>query len=98
MPEWIAELKSPAGAAWAVVDDKTVLLEGVHGHTNGPGKPPVTTRTLFSIQSMSKSFTALGVLAAVRDGLLDLDAPIKDTLPEFTVHSRFEEHPERLIT
>lgn len=98
MPEWIAELKSPAGAAWAVVDDKSVLLEGVHGHTNGPGKPPVTTRTLFSIQSMSKSFAALGVLAAVRDGLLDLDAPITDYLPGFIVHSRFEEHPERKIT
>ncbi len=47
---------------------------------------------------MSKSFTALGILTAVQDGLLSLDAPITEYLPEFTVHSRFEEHPERKMT
>jgi CubicO group peptidase (beta-lactamase class C family) len=47
---------------------------------------------------MSKSFTALGVLVAVQDGLLDLDAPITDYLPDFSVRSRYEDHPERKMT
>jgi CubicO group peptidase (beta-lactamase class C family) len=47
---------------------------------------------------MSKVFTTVGVLTAVRDGLLDLDAPITRYLPGFTVSSIFEEHPEKRIT
>jgi CubicO group peptidase (beta-lactamase class C family) len=47
---------------------------------------------------MSKSFAALGVLMVVQDGLLDLDAPITEYLPDFSVKSRFEDHPERKMT
>ncbi len=58
----------------------------------------VDATTIFSIQSMSKSFTALAVLMAVQDGLVDLDTPIAEYLPDFTVNSVFDEHPERIIT
>lgn len=37
-------------------------------------------------------------MAGVRDGLVDLDAPITEYLSGFTVNSIFEEHPERRIT
>jgi CubicO group peptidase (beta-lactamase class C family) len=97
MPEWIKKKDAP-GAAIAVVDDRSVLWSEVYGHTSRAKDKPVTLRTLFSIQSMSKSFTALGVLMAVQDGLLDLDAPITDYLPDFSVRSRYEDHPERKIT
>jgi CubicO group peptidase (beta-lactamase class C family) len=35
---------------------------------------------------------------AVQEGLFDLDTPISKYVPDFTVHSRFEEHPEELMT
>ncbi|MCJ7588397.1 MAG: beta-lactamase family protein, partial [Candidatus Aminicenantes bacterium] len=35
---------------------------------------------------------------AVQDGLLYLDAPITDYLPDFSVRSRYEDHPERKMT
>jgi CubicO group peptidase (beta-lactamase class C family) len=35
---------------------------------------------------------------AVQDGLLDLDTPITKYIPDFTVNSPFEEHPERKMT
>ncbi len=54
--------------------------------------------TLFSIQSMSKSFTATAAMFAAQDGLVDLDAPITTYLPDFHVHSIFEEHPEQKMT
>ena len=54
--------------------------------------------TIFSVQSMSKLFTATAVMQAVAAGRLDLDEPITTYLPGFTVHSAFEEHPERKIT
>lgn len=97
MPEWIKERETP-GVAVAVVDDKAILWQEVYGYTSRLKDKPVTPRTLFSIQSMSKSFAALGILMAVQDGLLDLDAPIPDYLPDFSVQSRYEDHPERTIT
>ncbi len=97
MPDWFKQKDTP-GAAIAVVDDKAILWQGVYGTAIRGQDKPVTPRTLFSIQSMSKSFTALGVLAAVQDGLLDLDAPITEYLPDFSVHSRYEDHPERKMT
>lgn len=97
LPAWVKEKDVP-GVAVAVVDDKEILWQGVYGYTSRTKDKPVTPRTLFSIQSMSKSFTALAVLMAVQDGLLDLDRPITEYLPDFTVHSRFEEHPERKMT
>ena len=54
--------------------------------------------SIFSVQSMSKLFTATAVMQAVAAGRLDLDTPITTYLPEFTVHSAFEKHPERKIT
>lgn len=97
LPVWIKE-RDVAGVAIAVVDDKQILWQGVYGYTSRSKEKPVTPRTLFSIQFMSKSFTALAVLMAVQDGLLALDKPITDYLPDFTVHSRFEENPERKMT
>lgn len=54
--------------------------------------------TMFSVQSMSKTFTGVGVLTAVRDGLVDLDAPISGYLPDFRIQSIFEDRPQDRIT
>ncbi len=86
------------GLSIAVVDDQGVLWSEGFGYTDWDRKTPVTADTLFSIQSMSKSFTATAIMFAAQDGLLDLDAPITTYLPNFHVNSIFEEHPEQKIT
>ena len=97
IPQLMAEQDIP-GLAVALVDaDRALWVEGF-GHLDGPDSAPVTPDTIFSVQSMSKLFTATAVMQAVAAGRLDLDAPITTYLPEFTVHSAFEEHPERKIT
>ena len=68
------------------------------GKTKAAGGSPVTPDTLFSIQSTSKNVTAVAVLLAVQEGLLDLDLPITRYLPNFSVHSRFEPSPQDRIT
>jgi len=50
---------------------------------------PVTDDTLFQIGSVTKSFTALALLNAAEAGKLDLDKPVSDALPWFSVHSEF---------
>jgi len=92
------EASGVPGAALAVIDNREIVREEVYGVTDGPGSPPITPDTVFCIRSISKSLTALAVLMAVQDGLVDLDTPISEYLADFTIHSRFDEHPEDLIT
>jgi CubicO group peptidase (beta-lactamase class C family) len=86
------------GLAIAVVDDQNILWEESFGYTDWDNLTPVTPSTIFSIQSMSKSFTATAAMFAAQDGLVDLDAPITTYLPDFHVNSIFEEHPEQKMT
>jgi CubicO group peptidase (beta-lactamase class C family) len=97
VPSWFRESNIP-GIAFAIVDDEKILGQQVGGHTTRNKDRLIDPETIFSIQSMSKSFTALGVLMAVQDGLLDLDEPITTYLPDFTVNSPYEEHPQRKMT
>ncbi len=97
VPSWFKESSVP-GMAIAVVDDEKILWQEVYGHTSRNKDKTIDPDTIFSIQSMSKSFTALGVLMAVQDGLVDLDEPITTYLPDFTVHSPHEEHPQKRMT
>jgi CubicO group peptidase (beta-lactamase class C family) len=96
IPQRMRRNKIP-GLSLAVVDREGVLWSAGYGRT-GRGKQPVTPETLFSIQSMSKTFTATAVMIAVQDGLVDLDTPITKYLPEFTVNSRWEDNPQEKIT
>lgn len=97
IPEQWKKDSSP-GMAIVVVNDKEILWLESFGYTEISKKKPVDVNTLFSLQSVSKSFTALAVLAAVEEGLLGLDTPISTYLPEFSVHSKYEEDPEDKIT
>jgi CubicO group peptidase (beta-lactamase class C family) len=97
IPQLMAEQDIP-GLAVAVVDDTRVLWAEGFGYTDDDHKTAITPDTIFSVQSTSKTFTAVAIMLAVQDGLLNLDAPITTYLPDFTVHSIFEEHPERKIT
>jgi CubicO group peptidase (beta-lactamase class C family) len=97
IPAVMAEQGIP-GLAVALVDgDQAIWVEGF-GYTDRDARIPVTTDTIFSVQSMSKTFTATAVMAAVAEGMVDLDEPITTYVPEFTVKSAFEAHPERRIT
>ncbi len=97
IPELMAQQHIP-GLALAVVDGDGVVWQQGFGSTNGDGRTPVTVDTIFSVQSMSKTFTATAVMRAVQSGRLGLDVPITTYLPGFTVHSAFEAHPEQRIT
>lgn len=86
------------GMAVGVCDRSGKTWAGAFGTTRRNGGRPITTKTLFSLQSCSKTYTATAVMLAVQEGLLDLDRPIVAYLPEFTVNSVFERSPERKLT
>ena len=96
LPEQLVEANVP-GAAAAVVDRRGVISENTYGHLDDSDSQSVDPNTLFCVRSLSKSFTALAVLMAAQDGLLELDTPIDAYLPEFRVNSRYDSEPEKLI-
>jgi CubicO group peptidase (beta-lactamase class C family) len=84
-------------AVCLVHEGEPVWVQGL-GVADHAGGRAVDTDTIFSIQSTSKNITAAAIMIAVQRGLLDLDAPVTTYLPDFTVHSRFEERPQERMT
>jgi CubicO group peptidase (beta-lactamase class C family) len=73
------------GAGVALVQDGEVLYVQGYGVRSTTTGAPVTPDTLFAIGSVTKSFTAVGVLQLVDRGLIALDTPIITYLPGFTL-------------
>ena len=97
IPQLMAEQNVP-GLAVAVVDGDHVLWEQGFGYADQDKQSSVGLNTIFSVESMSKLFTATAVMHAVQEGRVGLDVPITTYIPDFTVHSAFEQHPEQKIT
>lgn len=95
--EVMAKEKIPGLAAALIDENKVIWTEGF-GYTDLDKKIPVTPETIFSIQSISKTITATAEMIAVQDGMIDLDKPISNYLPSFTVNSQFEEKSQDKIT
>src|SRR5207237_6764380 len=62
-----------------------VSVDGEQAIGSGGGARP---DGVFRIASVTKPFVAALVLALVQDGLVDLDAPVTDYLPELSLPSR----------
>ena len=77
------EIKVP-GIAIGIIHDGKVQMAGL-GITNITDPQPVTENTLFYIGSMTKPFTSTVVLKMSERGELDLEAPVRQYLPEFAV-------------
>ena len=82
----LMEIFSIPGMTIALVDAQTgfTWTQGF-GYADSIAGIPVDEHTLFSLASISKPFTAIAVMQLVEQGLIDLDAPIVNYLPEFSL-------------
>jgi len=69
------------GISVAIVLPDGAMWSGVSGMADIHTKAPVTRETSFAIASVSKTFTAALILALAEDGIVDLDAPVRQYLP-----------------
>ncbi len=79
------EARQIPGLQIAVVKYGLILKKGNYGFANLEDRVPVTDSTIFSIASMSKSFTCAGILLLMEDGKLSLDDSVgkyMDSLPD----------------
>ena len=74
------------GAAVAVVRNGNVLVARGYGLRDVENRLPVTTKTLFPIASITKSFTATTLGMLVDEGIVDWDKPVRDYLPDFRMY------------
>jgi CubicO group peptidase (beta-lactamase class C family) len=58
---------------------------GCHGVTSIENPLPVDVDTVFVIGSVTKTFTATAVMCLVAGGQVDLGAPVRRYVPEFTL-------------
>lgn len=70
------------GLVYGVVIDGRLAHVRSFGVQDLKSRRPVTPGTLFRIASMTKAFTALGLLSLRDQGRLSLDAPVEDYVPE----------------
>ena len=71
------------GLVAGIVQDRRLVHVTALGRAEVEASRPVTPGTAFRIASMTKSVTALGILALRDQGRLALDAPLAEYLPGF---------------
>ncbi len=79
------------GAAIALVDNQALIWAGGFGSTNRRANEAVTDETLFSLQSVTKTYTATAFLMAVGRKQFTLDQPLRNALSDFRVRSTWGE-------
>lgn len=82
----------------ALIDRKGIVWSNCYGFINADKTTPNNSETIFSIQSISNTITATAILLAVEEGLLNLDTPIREYIPEFNINSYFDDEPSDVIT
>ena len=70
------------GLVYGIVADGRLVHVATFGVQDAESARPVTADTLFRVASMTKAFTALTVLKLRDDGLVRLDAPAAEYVPE----------------
>lgn len=85
------EMKSAdtAGLSLALVDDQKVVWAEGFGWADRKRRLPARADTLYSVGGLSQLFTAAAVLQWADHGVLRLDQPVQQLLPEFGIRSRF---------
>ena len=71
------------GCALAIVKDGEVIYKKGYGMADLEHDVPITTKTIFSIGSISKQFTAMCILLLAEQNKISLDDDIRNYLPKF---------------
>lgn len=87
LERWIAseiDAKAIPGLSIALVDDQQIVWARGFGLADPKRRRPATAETVYRVGSVSKLFTDIAVMQLVEQGRLDLDAPVRNVLTEFS--------------
>jgi CubicO group peptidase (beta-lactamase class C family) len=81
------------GLSIALVDDQTAEWVEGFGYADKEKGIKADGDTVYQIGSVSKTFTALAVMQLVEKGYIDLDRPVTDYVPEFSIKPPLRKGP-----
>ena len=84
----IADKDLPAFSI-ALVDGNEVVWAQGFGYQDPEHKIPATAHTVYRVGSVSKLFTDIGIMQMVEAGKINLDAPVKQYIPDFHPQNPF---------
>lgn len=77
------------GLSIALVDDQKLVWSSGFGYSDAEKKIPATPRTAYRMGSIAKIITATAAMQKAERGEMDIDRPLSDYLPDFSIKSRF---------
>jgi len=77
------------GLSIALVDDQRVVWAEGFGYADKAGNVPASPETVYRAGSISKLFTATAAMQLAERGTMDIDRPLGDYLPGFSIRTRF---------
>ncbi|MEH6944588.1 serine hydrolase domain-containing protein [Bacillus sp. JJ722] len=83
---FLEEYRIP-GASIAIVHENDIFYSKAWGVT-GETEEKVTTKTPFTIGSISKSLTGLAIMKLMEEGMVDLEDPVQKYIPWFTLKDK----------
>ncbi|WP_018758425.1 serine hydrolase domain-containing protein [Paenibacillus terrigena] len=83
---------------YAIIDHGNIVVSGQSGKNDVKGQKPLTKDTMYGIGSTSKMFTTVAVMQLVDQEKIDLDTPIVQYIPEFTMNDeRYKQITPRML-
>src|SRR5215468_7549236 len=95
---WVAQGLTSALVLLVARRGVVVLHEAFGRVTPDDHAPPVTRDTLYPLTSLTKPITATAAMLLVEDGLLGLQQPVAEYLPEFRGEGKQEVRVYHLLT
>lgn len=90
VPELLDEHDTPA-VSLALIDGQNLIWSEGFGYADVENKIEASGDTVYRVGSISKTFTATAAMQLADRGQMNIDAPLKQALPEFSVRSRYPE-------
>ena len=95
---WVAQGITSALVILVVRRGVVVLHEAFGRLTPDDDAPPVKCDTIYPVTSLAKPITATAAMLLVEDGLLGLQRPVSEYLPEFSGEGKQEVRVHHLLT
>jgi len=89
--ESVLDRTGAPGAGIVLFSADSIRWEGYFGVADRAEDRPVTEETVFRAGSVSKSFVSAAALALAQNGQLDLQAPVRDRVPEIEIQNPWAE-------
>ncbi|MRN53758.1 serine hydrolase [Paenibacillus sp. LC-T2] len=83
---------------YALIDHGNIVVSGQSGKNDEQGLKPLTKDTMYGIGSTSKMFTTVAVMQLLDQGEIDLDTPVVQYIPGFTMKDeRYKQITPRML-